>query len=72
MQQKGRPVIVITSDFDNVEKILSEEKIVLPIYKGDAVAIKTAARSTPTLYRIQQSVVLQKWGREDIKESIKQ
>lgn len=71
MQQKGRPVIVITSDFDNVGKILSEEKIVLPIYKGDAVAIKTAARSTPTLYRIQQGVVLQKWGRQDLKESIR-
>ncbi len=71
MQQKGRPVIVITSDFEKVAKILHDEQIVLPIYKGDAVAIKTAARSTPTLYKIQQGVVLQKWGRQDLKESIR-
>jgi hypothetical protein len=72
MQQQGRPIIVITSDFDKVSQIFTAEKIALPIYKGDAVAIKTAARSTPTLYKIQQGVVLQKWGREDLKESIKQ
>ena len=71
MQQKGRPVIVITSDYDKVAQIFTAEKIVLPIFKGDAVAIKTAARSTPTLYRIQQGVVLQKWGRQDLKEAIK-
>lgn len=71
MQQKGRPVILITSDYDKVSQIFTAEKIALPIYKGDAVAIKTAARSTPTLYKIQQGVVLQKWGRQDLKEAIK-
>ena len=71
-QQDGRPVIVITSDFDKVNQVLTEAKISVPIYKGDAVAIKTAARSTPTLYRIQQGVILEKWGREDMKSSIKQ
>ncbi len=70
--QDGRPVIVITSDFDKVNQVLTEANISVPIYKGDAVAIKTAARSTPTLYRIQQGVILEKWGREDIKASIKQ
>lgn len=71
LKQKDRPVIVITSDYDKVMQILNAEQVVLPIYKGDAVAIKTAARSTPTLYRIQQGVILEKWGRLDLKKSIK-
>ena len=70
MQQNGRPIIVITADYENVKNAFDENSIILPIYKGDAVAIKTAARSTPTLYRIQQGVILQKWGRLDLKEAI--
>lgn len=71
MQENGRPIIVITSDFNEVQHVFNAEKINVSIYKGDAVAIKTAARSTPTLYRIQQGVILEKWGRLDMKESIK-
>jgi uncharacterized membrane protein YphA (DoxX/SURF4 family) len=70
MQQSGRPIIVITSDFDRVKKVLNDKKIDVPVLKGDAVAIKTAARSTPTLYRIQQGVILNKWGRLDLKDAI--
>lgn len=69
-QQKGRPLIVITSDFENVQQVFKKEGISVAVYKGDAVAIKTAARSIPTLYKIQQGVILHKWGRSDIIESI--
>jgi uncharacterized membrane protein YphA (DoxX/SURF4 family) len=70
LQQNGRPIIVITSDYDRVKKVFEVNTIQVPVYKGDAVAIKTAARSTPTLYRIQQGVVLNKWGRLDLKDAI--
>ncbi|GDX44245.1 hypothetical protein LBMAG23_12220 [Bacteroidota bacterium] len=70
MQQQGRPIIVITSDFERVKKVLGDYKIEILVLKGDAVAIKTAARSTPTLYRIQQGVILNKWGRLDLKDAI--
>jgi hypothetical protein len=70
LQQNGRPIIVITSDYDRVKKVFDENAIQVAVYKGDAVAIKTAARSTPTLYRIQQGVVLNKWGRLDLKDAI--
>ncbi|MFN5055909.1 MAG: BT_3928 family protein [Bacteroidota bacterium] len=70
MQQNGRPIIVITSDFDRVKKVLNDKNIDVPVFKGDAVAIKTAARSTPTLYLIQQGVILNKWGRLDLKDAI--
>lgn len=70
LQQQGRPIIVVTSDFDKAQEVFTASSISLPIYKGDAVAIKTAARSTPTLYKIQQGVILNKWGRLDLKSSI--
>ena len=71
MQQQGRPVIVITSDYDKVKKVFLDENIDVPILKGDVVAIKTAARSTPTLYKLQQGVILNKWGRSDLKSAIR-
>ena len=61
---------MISSDYDRVKKVFDENAIQVPLYKGDAVAIKTAARSTPTLYRIQQGVGLNKWGRLDLKDAI--
>jgi hypothetical protein len=43
----------------------------IPVYKGDLVAVKTAARSNPTLYKIQQGVIINKWGRADLLNAIK-
>lgn len=63
-----RPVIVITPQYEDVANAFNQSKIQLPVYKGDLVAIKTAARSNPTLYKLQQGVILGKWGRGDLLE----
>jgi len=61
-----RPVIVVTPQFEAVTDLFQQSNIQLPVYKGDLVAIKTAARSNPTLYQLQQGVVLDKRGRANM------
>jgi len=50
--KKEIPLSIITSDYDKVVNFLHDEKLEVTVYKGDVVAIKTAARSTPTLYML--------------------
>ena len=68
--KKEIPLSIITSDYDKVVNFLHDENLVVTVYKGDVVAIKTAARSTPTLYMLQQGVILNKWGRLDLKKAV--
>jgi hypothetical protein len=68
--KKEIPLSIITSDYDKVVNFLHDENLVVTVYKGDVVAIKTAARSTPTLYLLQQGVILNKWGRLDLKKAV--
>jgi hypothetical protein len=67
---KEIPVSIITSDYDKVIDLLQKEKMIIDVYKGDVVAIKTAARSTPTLYFLQQGIILNKWGKLDLKKAV--
>ncbi len=62
-KQLSIPVLVVSSDADRVKSLLSKEKIDLPVCKGDLVAIKTAARSNPTLYLLEQGRIINKWGK---------
>ena len=62
------------NDFKAITESLKKNErpifaIDIPVYKGDLVAIKTAARSIPTLFEIQQGVILDKWGRGDFKDA---
>ena len=66
-----RPLIAITPAYDELRAVFTVQKIDIPIFKSDLVAVKTAARSNPTLYKIQQGVILNKWGRGDLQDAIK-
>ena len=69
LKKNERPIFAVSSDADNLLIMLRKAGIDIPVYKGDLVAIKTAARSIPTLFEIQQGVILDKWGRGDFKDA---
>lgn len=59
----GVPVMWVTSDADRVGEALdSGGWNDIPVLKGDAVAIKTAARTDPTLYILRKGVIEGKWS----------
>jgi len=70
----GKKVFVITSEKDKaIERYtvaVDGKKIEAPILTCDYTAIKTAARSNPTLYKMNGPVVQQKWGRADIDKAL--
>lgn len=66
-----RPLIAITPAYEELTTLFAEQKIDIQVFKSDLVAVKTAARSNPTLYKIQQGVILNKWGRADLEQAIK-
>ena len=43
----------------------------LPVFSLDATAFKTAARTSPELYLLKGPVVINKWGRADLKDALK-
>lgn len=63
--EKGIPIIAVSSDAENLLTVLQKESINVTVCKGDLVAIKTAARSNPTLYLLEQGKILDKWGKGD-------
>ena len=63
---KGIPMIAVSSDAGNLLSALQKESLNIPVYRGDLVAIKTAARSNPTLYLLDQGKILGKWGKSDL------
>ena len=70
---KGQAKIyIVTSQRSVAEDLLSKNGIVVDgILTSDATAIKTAARSNPTLYLFAGPVVQQKWGWADLKKVLK-
>jgi len=63
--------MVVSSDADNLKSMLLKKGLILPVSKGDLVSIKTAARSNPTLFLLEQGKILAKWGREDLHYSLR-
>ncbi len=60
-------IYVITSQRNAVLDFFKKANInVTDIYTCDAIAIKTAARTNPTIYRMKGPVVQDKWGLGDI------
>jgi uncharacterized membrane protein YphA (DoxX/SURF4 family) len=62
------PMIAVSSDAANLNLLLSSNGINIPVCKGDLVAIKTAARSNPTLYLLEKGRIIDKWGSANFKE----
>jgi hypothetical protein len=63
--------MVVSSDADNLKSILLKKGLIIPVSKGDLVSIKTAARSNPTLFLLEQGKILAKWGRDDLHYSLR-
>jgi hypothetical protein len=59
--------MAVTSDADGLGRIFKNNSINLPILKGDLVAIKTAARSNPTLYHLDRGKIVSKYGKAQLK-----
>jgi uncharacterized membrane protein YphA (DoxX/SURF4 family) len=65
-----RKVYLVTSQRNAAEQFLQKNNINTDaVYTCDATAIKTAARSNPTLYLMQGAVVKEKWGWADLEEA---
>ena len=60
-QNKERPLYVVTSQRENVSRLLKQEQIeVADIFVTDGTAIKTAARVNPTIMEMNGSVIMDK------------
>ncbi|MBL0146456.1 MAG: hypothetical protein IPP48_12640 [Chitinophagaceae bacterium] len=72
-----KPLYIITSNYDltnkrfNFQEGSGLKKNLIPIFTCDATAIKTAARSNPTLYLMNGAVVKHKWGWADFDNVLK-
>lgn len=65
-QSVKMPVLAVSSDAENLIRLLAKQQIRIPVCKGDLVAIKTAARSNPTIYLLEEGRVIDKWGKANI------
>lgn len=71
-KQKNRPLIIVASqataanDYFNVKNNFN-----LPVVSCDVTAVKTAARSNPTLFLMKGAVVQNKWGWVDLDKAAK-
>ena len=65
------PMIVVSADADNLRAMLEAKSIDVKVCKGDLVAIKTAARSNPTLYLLEQGKIINKWGKANFDQVFK-
>ncbi len=71
----NKKLFVITTQIEQAKKryqvFIEGKKITQPIFTCDATALKTVARSNPTLYLMNGSIVKQKWGLGDFKKVFK-
>jgi uncharacterized membrane protein YphA (DoxX/SURF4 family) len=71
-KDNGEPLYVVTSDNEQVDSFMNvKKKYNVPIYTCDMTAIKTAARTRPTLFLMDGPVVENKWGAADIESASK-
>jgi len=70
-----KKLFIITTQIEQAKKryqvFIEGKKITQPIFTCDATALKTLARSNPTLYLMNGSIVKQKWGLGDFKKVFK-
>lgn len=72
-RDKSKPLYVVTAQPKEANQLynLGREPANVPILTCDYTAIKTAARSNPTLYLMKGPVVQNKWGWADFKKIIR-
>lgn len=65
-------LLLVTADATGVMAQLQQENITMPVIaKCDAVAIKTAARTNPTMYILHDGNIVEKWGKADLNKALK-
>jgi uncharacterized membrane protein YphA (DoxX/SURF4 family) len=65
-------IYIVTSDNEKVDNFINvRKKYNIPVFTCDMTAIKTAARSTPTLFLMNGPVVENKWGVADLESAAK-
>ena len=71
----NKKLFIVTTQIEQAKKryqvFIEGKKITQPIFTCDATALKTVARSIPTLYLMNGSIVKQKWGLGDFKKVFK-
>ena len=71
----NKKLFIVTTQIEQSKKryqvFIEGKKITQPIFTCDATALKTVARSIPTLYLMNGSIVKQKWGLGDFKKVFK-
>lgn len=65
------PVLAVSSDPSGLSRLFGQKDIAIEVCKGDLVAIKTAARTTPTVYLLQKGKIINKWGVADLEMALK-
>jgi uncharacterized membrane protein YphA (DoxX/SURF4 family) len=69
---QNRSIYVVTSETESTQHYFNKQnKYNVPVYTCDGTAIKTAARSTPTIFLMNGPIVQGKWGWEDVDDAIK-
>jgi uncharacterized membrane protein YphA (DoxX/SURF4 family) len=67
---KSIPILVVTSDYDNVLAWTSQQGLAWHVLKCDATALKTAARADPTLLVLKKGTVIGKWSYGDLDRAL--
>lgn len=71
-KQKGRPVIVVASQATAANEFLNvKNNLGVSVVSCDVTAVKTAARSNPTLFLMKGAVIQGKWGWVDLDKAAK-
>ncbi len=70
-QQKKIPVYIITSaSVPEVKSVLSNKGLIdLPVFTLDNTAVRTAARTNPTLYILQKGTILNKYSYTEVDDA---
>ncbi len=69
-KEKNRPIIIIASQASVDQQFFNEKNnFNVPIVGCDATALKTAARTDPSLYLMKGPIVQHKWGWADIEKA---
>lgn len=71
-RNKTMPHFVVSSQPDAADSLFNKgrEKAAVPILTCDGVAIKTAGRSNPTLYKMKGAVIQKKYGWADLSKAL--
>ncbi len=72
---KSKKVFIISSQLDKAMQryniFIGGKKVDAPVLTCDGVAVKTAARSNVTLYKMNGPVIEKKWGAADLNTALK-